>query len=227
MEGARRATGISPARQLALGAAGRRVGRVTRLCLALGVVPAFAPAARAGLPECYRRLQWPVAKQSLAAPPLPRCRSLGGGLRTLHRGLSRQDCYPPGNRPQAAQLPQRLQAQLGTPLKGTIILPRRSDDHGSVHLLGRALHVHQHWPHRLVRCEVGFTHQRIRFYALRRRDPARQPLLRELAYPRPKNHSEANHECPNKAETLSHQRQKSVQLTLKFAQLQLNTERDG
>jgi hypothetical protein len=43
----------------------------------------------------------------------------------------------------------------------------------------------EHWLHRLVRCEVDFTHQRIRFYALRRRDPTGQPLLRELPYPRP------------------------------------------
>jgi len=33
-----------------------------------------------------------------------------------------------------------------------------------------------------VRCEVDFTHRHIRFYALRRRDPRDQPLLRELPY---------------------------------------------
>ena len=36
-----------------------------------------------------------------------------------------------------------------------------------------------------VRCEVDFTHHRIRFFALRRRDPDRHPLLRESPYHRP------------------------------------------
>ncbi len=87
--------------------------------------------------------------------------------------------------PKRRRFPKGFKLNLGAPLKGAMIFVRRGDDNGSVNLLGRTFPVDQHWPHRLVRCEVDFTHQRIRFYALRRRDPARQPLLRELAYPRP------------------------------------------
>ena len=53
----------------------------------------------------------------------------------------------------------------------SIIFVRRSDEQGHVHLLGKAFSVDDHWLHRLVRCDVDFTHQRIRFYALRRREP--------------------------------------------------------
>ena len=66
-----------------------------------------------------------------------------------------------------------------------MIYLRRSDDHGNVQLLAQSFRPAEHWVHRLVRCEVDFTHQRIRFYALRRRDPNQQPLLCELRYPRP------------------------------------------
>ena len=52
----------------------------------------------------------------------------------------------------------------------------------------------EHWVHRLVRCEVDFTHQRIRFYAVRRPDPHYQPLLREVPYLVPTNHFRRNHE---------------------------------
>src|SRR3972149_5650290 len=43
----------------------------------------------------------------------------------------------------------------------------------------------------------------------------------------PKNHSKANHERPTNAETLSHRRKKSVQLTLKLAQLCLTWKMQG
>ena len=42
------------------------------------------------------------------------------------------------------------------------------------------------WPNRLVRAEVDLDAGHIRFYALRRRDPSRQPLLREVAYRLPR-----------------------------------------
>ena len=57
-----------------------------------------------------------------------------------------------------------------------------SDDRGVVNLLGRAYPIDENWLHRLVRCEVDFTHRRLRFYALRRRDPDGQPLLHEVSY---------------------------------------------
>jgi hypothetical protein len=82
-------------------------------------------------------------------------------------------------------LPKGLKLDLSASLKGAMIFLRRCTEKGTVHLLAKTFSVDPHWPHRLVRCEVDFTHQRIRFYALRRRDPDCQPLLRELPYPRP------------------------------------------
>ena len=66
-----------------------------------------------------------------------------------------------------------------------MIFVRRSTEQGNVNLLNKDFRIDEHWLHRLVRCAVDFTHQRIRFYALRRRDPTAQPLLCELHYPRP------------------------------------------
>ncbi len=67
---------------------------------------------------CHRRLQCAVAKQGLAAPPLPQCRSPGGRLRTLYRSLSRQDRRPARRRSQTATLSQRLQARSQRPAQG-------------------------------------------------------------------------------------------------------------
>ena len=87
--------------------------------------------------------------------------------------------------PNWRRFPCGFKLNLKAPLKRTMIYRRRSDDNGNVHLLGKSFPVDQHWLHRLVRCDVDFTHQCIRFYALRRRDPDCQPLLCELPYPRP------------------------------------------
>ena len=52
-------------------------------------------------------------------------------------------------------------------------------------LLGHRFAVDPHWPHRLVRAEVDLDAGVIRFYALRRRDPTHQPLLKEVPHTLP------------------------------------------
>lgn len=89
--------------------------------------------------------------------------------------------------PTRRRFPAQFKLNLSAALTGTMIFVRRCNEYGSVHLLNKAFSIVEHWPHRLVRCEVDFTHQSIRFYALHRRDPTDQPLLREPRY-----------KCPNK-----------------------------
>ena len=161
------------------------VGRVSRLCLALGVVPVFAPPREPGFQnaiEGFNALWQSKVWQRHHCPDVAALATVSARYITAYRAktATRREAAP-----KRRGFPKGFKLDLGAPLTGTMIFVRRGDDNGSVHLLGRTFHVDQHWPHRLVRCEVDFTRQRIRFYALRRRDPTRQPLLRELAYPRP------------------------------------------
>ena len=161
------------------------VGRITRLCLALGVVPVFAPPREPGSQNAIEGFN---ALWQSKVWQRHRCPDVATLVAVSARYIAAYRAKTAGRReaaPKRRSFPKGFKLNLGAPLKGTLIFVRRGDDNASVHLLGRTFHVDQHWPHRLVRCEVDFTHQRIRFYALRRRDPARQPLLRELAYPRP------------------------------------------
>jgi hypothetical protein len=66
-----------------------------------------------------------------------------------------------------------------------VIFLRRAVEDGAVDLLGHRFVVDPLWVHRLVRCEVDFTGRRIRFYALRRAQPAHQPPLYSIPYRRP------------------------------------------
>ena len=161
------------------------VGRISRLCLALQVIPVFAPPREPGFQnaiEGFNGLWQSKVWQRHHCPDLASLRAVSQRYITAYRGKTARRREAAPNR---RGFPRRFQLDLNAPLKGTIIYLRRSDDQGNVQLLAQTFRPAEHWVHRLVRCEVDFTHQRIRFYALRRRDPNQQPLLYELRYPRP------------------------------------------
>ena len=87
----------------------------------------------------------------------------------------------PARRP----FPPDDQVDLGRPPIGRLVFLRRTTDAGLATVLGHRLPVDQHWLHRLVRAEVDLDRGRLRFYALRRRQPDDQPLIREIAYDPP------------------------------------------
>jgi hypothetical protein len=55
---------------------------------------------------------------------------------------------------------------------------RRPTAHDTMSLLGHMGPVAPLWPHRLVRCAVDVDAGPVGFYALRRREPHQQPLVR-------------------------------------------------
>ena len=161
------------------------VGRISRLCLALEVVPVFAPPREPGFQnaiEGFNGLWQSKVWQRHHFPNVETLASVSARYIAVYRAktAARRELAP-----KRRSLPKGFKLNLSAALKGTMIFLRRSSENGNVDLLGRSFPVDPNWPHRLVRCEVDFTHQRIRFYALRRRDPDNHPLLREIHYPRP------------------------------------------
>lgn len=161
------------------------IGRISRLCLALQVIPVFAPPREPGFQnaiEGFNGLWQSKVWQRHHCPDVTSLIEVSDRYIAAYRAKTalRQESAPTRR-----AFPKRFKLDLNAPLKGRMIFVRRSDDNGAVHLLGNTCQVGQHWIHRLVRCEIDFGHQRIRFYALRRRDPESQPLLCELPYHRP------------------------------------------
>lgn len=158
------------------------LGRVIRLCLALEITPVFAPPREPGFQNAIEGFNalW-QAKVWL--------RHHFSGIEHLQR-LSRayinayrtKTACRADAAPNRRRLPAGFHFDLHAPLLGRVIFLRRSDDSGHVQVLGRDFPVDPHWVRRLVRCEVDFTQQHISFYALRRRDPDDQPLLRQAPY---------------------------------------------
>ena len=161
-------------------------GRVTRLCLQLGVVPVFAPPRepgfQAGIENYNGRWQakvWSRFEHESPADLRRRSNRYTAALR--ERAAARIESAPP-RRP----FPAGWTLDLRRPLAGKVFFIRRTDAQGRAQVLGRMFVVERNWVHRLVRCEFDLDRGVARFFALRRRDPIAQPLLIEHPYAPPK-----------------------------------------
>ncbi len=158
------------------------IGRVTRMCLSLGVIPVFAPLRETGFQASIESLnaRWQAKVwarfhyNSLAALKAQSDRYVAAhGARSSSRG---------DGAPARGSFPKRWELNLQAPLRGKIIFLRRTTEHGEANLLGHTFEVDPNWPHRLVRTEVDLDAEGIAFYALRRRAPSEQPLLATHKY---------------------------------------------
>jgi transposase-like protein len=161
------------------------VGRVSRLCLALGVTPVFVPPLEHGMQnaiEGFNALWQAKVWQRHHVASIPELQACSDRYIAAHRARTQTtaDMAPPRQ-----PMPRHFELDLHAPLRGRMIFIRRTNETGQVHLLGRRLTVSPNWLHRLVRCEVDFDHYCIRCFALRRRVPTEQPLLATIEYHRP------------------------------------------
>lgn len=157
-------------------------GRVTRLCLQLGVTPVFTVPQETGFQaaiESYNGRWQSRVWQRFHHDNLEALADRSGRFVQAYRRrtAARRDAAPA--RP---AVPDGFKLDLKKPLAGVVIYLRRSDEKGVVSLLGHAWEVSRQWCHRLVRSEVDLTRGEVRFYSLRRRAPTEQPLLRRIDY---------------------------------------------
>lgn len=161
------------------------IGPLIRACLALGVTPVFAPPRESGFQAAIESFngRWQAKLWG---------RFSGGTLTDLQ---ARSATYVAASRrrnavrieaaPARRPFPAGDPVDLERPPMGRLVFLRRTSDAGLATVLGHRLPVDRHWLHRLVRAEVDIDRGRLRFYALRRREPADQPLIGELPYEAP------------------------------------------
>jgi putative transposase len=162
------------------------IGRVMRACLGLGVVPVFAPPRETGFQaaiEAYNGRWQAKVWARFVHESLEGVQAQSGKFvaAVRRRAAPRIEAAPP-RRPFPADWTLDLQARP----RGRVVFLRRSDEQGSVVVLGRSFAVDPSWPNRLVRAEVDLDAGRLRVFALRRREPKHQPLLKEFPYKIPK-----------------------------------------
>ncbi len=162
------------------------IGRVMRFCLALKVVPVFAPPLEMGFQgviENFNGLWQQKVWARFHHENLSALHQTSDRFTSAYRQhLARTRAQHPARRP----FPKKFVMDWQQPPSGLVIYLRRTDEQGRVKILGHSFAVDPLWPHRLVRCEVNLAKNQIRFYRLRRREPNDQPLIKSLPYHLPK-----------------------------------------
>jgi len=161
------------------------LGRVTRACLSLGVVPVFVPPRETGFQAAIEGFNGRWQAKVWARFHHDSLEGLQGQSARYvaahrQRSAARIEGAPP-RRP----FPRCWRLDLQAHPQGQLVFLRRSNEQGAVQLLGRGFAVDPLWQHRLVRAEVNLKRQQIRFYRLRRRAPEQQPLAQEVPYALP------------------------------------------
>lgn len=161
-------------------------GRVTRLCLQLGVTPVFVVPRETGFQaaiESYNG-RWQVRVWSRfqhASLDDVAGRSDRFVAACRERSAARIDSAPPRR-----SFPVGWILDLKRPLTRTVIFLRRTTATGHVEVLGHRYLADTHWAHRLLRVEVDLTKHQVRLYRLRRREPDQQPLIKTIPYSPPR-----------------------------------------
>ena len=161
------------------------IGPVIRYCLAVDVVPVFAPPVEMGFQASIEAFngRW---QQKLWArfwdPDLTALQERNAGYigASRRRAAARIEAAPP-----RTPFPADRAIDPGAPPTGRLVFLRRTSERGEASVLGLRYPVDPHWIHRLVRAELDLAGRQLRFYALRRRAPDDQPLLAQLPFQPP------------------------------------------
>jgi len=158
------------------------VGRVSRLCLNLKVVPVFVPPRETGFQAAIESYNgsWQVRVWSrfLHSGLADLCERSLRHVQALRRHRAQRIEAAPARR----RFPRRWELDLGKPLRGRMIYLRRTNGEGTVEVLGQPFAVDPRWQHRLVRADVDLDGGTITFCRLRRREPADQPVIRVVEH---------------------------------------------
>lgn len=160
------------------------VGRVSRLCLQLKVIPVFVPPLEHGMQnsiESFNALWQAKVWLRYRVRSLVELKAHSERYIAAHRARTQAVADAA---PSRRAMPAHFEFDPTLPVHGCMTFIRRTDGSGRVNMLGQSFAITRTWLHRLVRCEVNFDHHQIQCFVLRRRDPAAQPLLATLAYHR-------------------------------------------
>jgi putative transposase len=161
------------------------IGRIIKLCLALGVVPVFAPPREHGLQNGIESYNGRWQEKVWSRFHFEDLAHLQQQSQRYVAAYRKKKAARRERAPRRRPFPKRWQFDAQAKVSGRIIFIRRSGEQGAVEVLGHQFAVDEHWLHRLVRCEVDIAANEIRFYALRRREPSEQPLLGKVSYQLP------------------------------------------
>lgn len=156
------------------------IGRVSRLCLSLEVVPVFVVPREFGFQSMVENSNGMWQAKVWARFQHGSLPDLQGHSQRYVAALRRHRADRIETAPRRRAFPKSWRLNLQSRPRGRIVYVRRTSATGTVEVLGRVFEGDSHWLNRLVRVEVDLDGDKIRIYRLRRREPRDQPLLKEL-----------------------------------------------
>lgn len=161
-------------------------GRVIRACLSLGVTPVFAPPREPGFQAEIENFNGRWQAKVWRRFHFTTIRGVEAQSRKFIDASQQRSAMRIEAAPRRRTFPKTWQLDLQAPLNGTVIFLRRTNERGEVSVLGHTYKTTSTWVRRLVRVEVDLTKGQLKIYALRRREPQWQPLLKTHHYQTPK-----------------------------------------
>jgi hypothetical protein len=156
------------------------IGRVSRLCLSLGVIPVFVVPHEFGFQSAIESYNGTWQAKVWARFQHGSLLDVQGRSQRYVAALRRHRADRIESAPRRRAFPERWHLDLQSRPRGRIMYLRRTSATGTVEVLGRVFEVGERWLNRLVRVEVDLDEDKLRIYRLRRREPKDQPLLKEL-----------------------------------------------
>jgi hypothetical protein len=158
------------------------LGRVIRLCLSLGVVPVFVPPRETGFQAMIESYNGWWQARVWARFQHVNLQDVQQHSGKYVQALRKQRAARTEAAPDRRAFPAGWKLELKKRPQGRLVSLRRTNGQSEVTLLGRTWRVSEVWPNRLVRCDVDLNKNKIRFFTLRRKDPASQPQILEVDY---------------------------------------------
>ncbi len=158
------------------------LGRVIRLCLSLGVVPVFVPPRETGFQAMIESYNGWWQTRVWARFQHASLEDLQQRSGKYVQALRQQRAARLEAAPDRRAFPTAWKLELKKRPQGRLVYLRRTNGQSEGTLLGRTWRVSEVWPNRLVRCDVDLNKNKIRFFTLRRKDPASQPQILEVDY---------------------------------------------
>src|SRR5262249_24879489 len=144
------------------------IGRVSRLCLGLGVVPVFVPSREPGFQAAIENYNGSWQAKVWARFEHADLDALADRSRRHVAALRCHRAYRIESAPDRDSFPMRWRLNLQARLQGRMVYLRQTDASGRAEVLGRSFEVDRRWAHPLIRAEVDLDGGTIRFYRLRR-----------------------------------------------------------
>lgn len=160
------------------------IGRVSRLCLQLGITPVFAPPREFGLQNAVEQFNGVFQAKVWRRFRFRSLRAFDAHSTRYTDALAARRAARRAAAPPRAPWPVAWTFQPQELGGGQLIYIRRTSSAGDAMVLGRRWPLDRHWVHRLVRLEIDLDRAELRAYALRRSAPTAQPLLRVHPYER-------------------------------------------